>query len=140
MFSRTVNVALLFFAVALDSIILYFFSEPMVRLVLGLGAIMPIALISASVGLPERFNQEETKPLKPRRFLALRSNVDRLLGEIKRFNWLVYDKERGVRRAGSVESDLEACRAGMEEALRRVFETAGKPDEEVERALSVAQG
>ena len=106
MFSRTVNVALLFFAVALDSIILYFFSEPMVRLVLGLGAIMPIALISASVGLPERFN----------------------------------DKETGVRRSASVESDLAACRAGMEEALRRVFETAGKPDEEVERALSVAQG
>ena len=132
MFSRNINVALLIFAVGLDAAILYFFTTPWVRLVLGLGLIVPIVIISSFLGLAEVLSQVEAIPYRRRRFLALRAHVDRLLAEIKRLNWLVYDQNQGIRQQATINEDIEACRAGVEQTLRKVLEVAGRADDRAE--------
>jgi hypothetical protein len=128
--SKLVNVVLLIVMVVLDAAILATVSEVWMRLTLGLTLLVPIVLVSAHLELAEAFASMGPTQVRPRRFPALRANVNAFLTEVKRLNWLVVDLDRGFGREQATSAEIEACQQRMEALLLEIRKTAGKAAQE----------
>ena len=127
--SKSLNAVLLAFVVVLDAALLFFLSNPWPRLALGLLLLLPLVGLASHLGV---LFEGPASDLRNRRFKSLRSSVRELLEEVKRLNWLAVDRDRGFRDRETVLAEIQGCQGRMEELLRKVQETAGHPDEDLD--------
>ena len=124
-----------FLGVALiaNAAVLYYGPNPATRLGLGLFLLALIMWLSARLGVVSRIAQSLSKGYKRRRYVKLRSTVDRFLDEVRRLNWAAAGAERGFRREEEAAQDLDATEKRMHDLIGKIRESAGyatpEPDE-----------
>ena len=124
-----------FLGVALiaNAAVLYYGPNPATRLGLGLLLLALIMWLSARLGVVSRIAQSLSKGYKRRRYVKLRSTVDRFLDEVRRLNWAAAGAERGFRREEEAAQDLDATEKRMHDLIGKIRESAGyatpEPDE-----------
>ena len=124
-----------FLGVALigNAAVLYYGPTPATRLGLGLLLLASIMWLSARLGVVSRISQSLSKGYKRRRYIKLRSTVDRFLDEVRRLNWAAAGAERGFRSEEEATRDLDALENRMHELVGKIRESAGfaapEPDE-----------
>ncbi len=123
--SRTVRLIVLFAAFLVESSVLYFVDNPMVRTVVGLILIVPIVWIVARtntiVTIPDIPDAD-----KKRHFKGLRAQVVQLLDEIRRLNWMAVDAERGFRDREQAMSEMDRIESRLKEIISEIRSTAGQ--------------
>lgn len=124
--SKLLNAFLLAIGLVLDAAIIFFLVDPWLRLTLGLLLLMPIVWLASHLGVAELLGNLPTVKVRDRRFPALRRNVEALLDEVKRLNWLVVDLDRGFRDRGTVEAEVKVSEQQMEKLLVKIRKTAGQ--------------
>lgn len=108
---------------------LYFVEDPLARLSLGLLLLVPIVWSAARVGVVDLVAQSPVERAQKRRFTLLRSQVQQLLDEIRRLNWLAVDAERGFRSSEAARREMDAIEARLAELIRQIRSTAGQMSE-----------
>lgn len=127
--SKPLNAFLLAIAVVMDAAILFTVAGPWMRLILGLGLLAPLIVLAAHLRVAGLFGDLPRIIQRPRDFHLLRTNVVALLDEVRRFNWLAVDLERGVHDRDTIETDMEICEKRLGELLEEIKKTAGRPAE-----------
>ncbi|NIQ55088.1 MAG: hypothetical protein GWN71_17355 [Gammaproteobacteria bacterium] len=74
-----------------------------------------------------------------RRFVRLRAQVQQLLDEIRRLNWMAVDAERGFRDRETAAEEMDAIEDRLKDMIADIRSTAGQMTPESERA-SVREG
>lgn len=129
---RTPELPLLIVAVVGIIVVHIFLDSTLLRVALGLVAVALIVWSSVRLGLKSREGRAGSTGFNQRRFLMLRSQVQQLLEEIRRLNWLAVDAERGVREPEKFRKEREAIQARLGGILARIMEVAGKASQEGE--------
>lgn len=111
---------------------LYFVDDPFTRLSLGLLLLVPIVWSAARVGVVDLVAQSPVERAQRRRFTALRSQVQQLLDEIRRLNWLAVDAERGFRSSDTARREMDAIETRLTDLIRQIRATAGQMAEHEE--------
>lgn len=124
--SKPLNAFLLVIAVVLYAIILFTIAGPWTRLILGMGLVAPLILLASHLELAGRFGDLPTIIHRRRYFPTLRTNVGALLDEVRRFNWLVVDLDRGVHDRDTVATNMEISKRRLGELLKEIMRTAGQ--------------
>lgn len=131
----TLEAAILFIALAAVVAVLLAVEEPMARLALGLLLLAPIVWASARLGVVELVTQSPAERVHKRRFVRLRSQVQQLLDEIRRLNWMAVDAERGFRSREKALAEMDRIEERLKDLIAEIRTTAGQispSDEEVE--------
>lgn len=131
----TLEAAILFIALAAVVAVLLAVEEPMARLALGLLLLAPIVWASARLGVVELVTQSPAERVHKRRFVRLRSQVQQLLDEIRRLNWMAVDAERGFRSREKALREMDRIEERLKDLIAEIRTTAGQispSDEEVE--------
>lgn len=126
---------ILLIALAAVVAVLLAVEEPVARLALGLLLLAPIVWASARLGVVELVTQSPAERVHKRRFVRLRSQVQQLLDEIRRLNWMAVDAERGFRSREKALSEMDRIEERLKELIAEIRSTAGQispTDEEVE--------
>lgn len=120
-------------ALIANAAVLYYGPNPATRLGLGLLLLALIMWLSARLGVVSRIAQSLSKGYKRRRYVKLRSTVDRFLDEVRRLNWAAAGAERGFRGEEAAARDLDATEKRMHDLIGKIRESAGyatpEPDE-----------
>ncbi|MEE9134215.1 MAG: hypothetical protein V3U13_11710 [Gemmatimonadota bacterium] len=122
-------------AVLGEAAVLYFASDPLLRLVLGLLLLAVIVWSSSRLGFIGFLSQSPTEQIHKRRFVLLRSQVQQLLHEIRRLNWMAVDVERGFRSSEQALREMDAIEERLKEIIADIRSAAGRmsPESEVTR-------
>ena len=116
-----------------NAAVLYYGPNPATRLGLGLLSLALIMWLSARLGVVSRVAQSLSRGYKRRRYVKLRSAVDRFLEEVRRLNWAAAGAERGFRSEQEAARDLDALENRMHDLVGKIRESAGhaapEPDE-----------
>ncbi len=106
------------------------------RLTLGLLLLAPIVWASARLGVVELLTQSESDKVHKRRFTRLRGQVQQLLDEIRRLNWMAVDAERGFRSREKAMLEMDVIEGRLKEIIAQIRSTAGQMSpEEVDAVL-----
>ena len=117
--------AVLLGSVAAEFLVLYFGRSPGTRAALGLLILMAVIWSSARLSIAERVRRTLAARQYERRFGRFRAQVDAMLAEVRRLNWLAVDERRGVRHQGVVEQEMAAAETRLTEILWSLGESAG---------------
>ncbi len=136
-----VLIGILVVAVAGQAAVLFFGTNPLLRLGIGLLLLAPILWTGNRLGIVEHATDLLGIVRAPRRYDKLRSQVRTLLREIKRLNWTAVDAERGVRDPEATRREMDAIENRLKQIVGQLRRAAGEanPEEEdvqdgVERA------
>lgn len=121
-------------ALVADVLVLLFLEDPTARLSLGLLLLAPIVWASARVGVVELLTQTQPDQVHKRRFTRLRNQVQQLLDEIRRLNWMAVDAERGFRSRETAIREMDAIEVRLKELIEHIRETAGHMTPESEES------
>ncbi|UCC71212.1 MAG: hypothetical protein JSV86_12555 [Gemmatimonadota bacterium] len=135
----TLEVVVLIIALLADAAVLYFGNEPAARLSLGLLLLAPIVWASARLGVVELVTQSPSDKVHKRRFVRLRAQVQQLLDEIRRLNWMAVDAERGFRSRETAAREMDKIEGRLKALIEDIRGTAGQMSAENEEA-AVAEG
>lgn len=113
------------------ALVLYFVSAPPTRAVVGLLLIVPLMLSGARMGFVEEAMKHVNPARYPRRFLRLRSMVEKLLGEIRRLNAIAVDARQGVREQAEANEAMDAIEQRLVALIAEIRASAGEPDPSV---------
>ncbi|HSG81852.1 MAG TPA: hypothetical protein VLC48_06370, partial [Gemmatimonadota bacterium] len=91
----TLELISLLFLAAADGVVLFYLRDPALRLSAGILLLAPIVWLSSRLGLSDLISQSPSARVHKRRFTRLRGQVQQLLDEIRRLNWMAVDVERG---------------------------------------------
>jgi hypothetical protein len=122
----TLELIALLTALAGEAFVLYFVDNPPLRLVLGLLLLAVIVWASARLGVVDLLTQSPVRPVHERRFVRLRSQVQKLLAEIRRLNWMAVDAERGFRSREQAMQEMDAIEERLKEMIAEIRSTAGQ--------------
>ncbi|UCC48045.1 MAG: hypothetical protein JSV41_11275 [Gemmatimonadota bacterium] len=131
----TLEGVILIAAVVAEVAVLLAVEDRMARVSLGLLLLAPIVWASARVGVLELVTQSPAERVHKRRFVRLRSQVQQLLDEIRRLNWMAVDAERGFRSREKALQEMDRIEERLKELIADIRSTAGQispADEEVE--------
>jgi signal transduction histidine kinase len=128
----TLEVVILIAALIADAAVLYFGRDAAARLSLGLLLLAPIVWASARLGVVELIMQSPAERVQKRRFVRLRSQVQQLLDEIRRLNWMAVDAERGFRSREKALDEMDAIEDRLKTLIQEIRSTAGHMELEVE--------
>jgi signal transduction histidine kinase len=134
----TLEVVILVAALIADAAVLYFGSDAAARLSLGLLLLAPIVWASARLGVVELIMQSPAERVQKRRFVRLRSQVQQLLDEIRRLNWMAVDAERGFRSREKALDEMDAIEDRLKTLIQEIRSTAGQMELEVEETEAAA--
>jgi hypothetical protein len=130
----TLEAIILIAALLADAAVLYFGAEPAARLSLGLLLLAPIVWASARLGVVELVTQTPSDRVHKRRFVRLRAQVQQLLDEIRRLNWMAVDVERGFRSREAARGEMDNIEIRLKDLIEEIRGTAGKMAESTEAA------
>ncbi len=114
-------------AVIANAAVLYFLSDSILRLSLGLLLLGLIVCASARLGVVELLSRLPGDKVYKRRFVMLRSLVRQLLGEIRRLNWMAVDAARGFRSPEAAVREMDLIEQRLKELIHQIRSSAGRP-------------
>ena len=106
-----------------ESATLYFGTDPIVRLGVGLLLLALIIWLSGRLGVVEFILRSLSGR---RRFFRLRRTVQSLIAEVRRLNWIAVDVERGYRSRDAAAKEMDASEQRLLHLVREIRTTAGK--------------
>jgi hypothetical protein len=115
-----------------DALVLLFVDDPWTRLLLGLLLLAVVVWSSARIGVLDIITRSPVEPVYKRRFVRLRGQVQQLLDEIRRLNWMAVDVERGFRNRESATQEMDLIEARLKELIAQIRSTAGQLSSEVD--------
>lgn len=130
----TAEFFLLIAAAVGEAVVLYFVDDPITRLGAGLFLLAPIVWSAARVGVMDLISQTPAERVQKRRFVLLRSQVQQLLDEIRRLNWMAVDAERGFRNREAASREMDAIEGRLKALIEQIRSTAGQMSAEEEAA------
>ncbi len=130
----TLESVILIAALLADVAVLVFVREPAARLALGLLLLAPIVWSSARLGVVELVTQAPSDKVHKRRFVQLRSQVQQLLDEIRRLNWMAVDAERGFRSREAAMREMDKIEVRLKDLIEEIRSTAGRMSAEQEES------
>jgi len=130
----TLELILLLAAIAGEAFVLYFAADPLLRLIVGLLLLAVIVWASARIGLVDILSQSPPETIHKRRFGLLRTQVQQLLAEIRRLNWIAVDVERGFRTRDRALREMDAIEERLRGLIAEIRGTAGQTSDESEVA------
>lgn len=119
-------------ALIADALVLVFVDDPWGRLLLGLLLLAVIVWSSARIGVLDLITGSPTEPVYKRRFVRLRGQVQQLLDEIRRLNWMAVDVERGFRSRDTAAQEMDVIEARLKTIIEEIRGTAGQLSSELE--------
>jgi len=122
-----------------DALVLLFVDDPWVRLLLGLLLLAVIVWSSARIGVLDIITRAPVEPVYKRRFVRLRGQVQQLLDEIRRLNWMAVDVERGFRNRDAATHEMDVIEARLKELIAQIRSTAGQLSSEVDTEIEGEQ-
>jgi hypothetical protein len=125
---------LLVAAVVGESAALYFVDDPSWRLALGLLALAVVVWSAARVGVTDFLSRSPVDHVYQRRFIRLRSQVQTLLDEIRRMNWMAVDAERGFRDREEALREMDSIVHRLKDLVEDIRRTAGQMSPDAETA------
>ncbi len=134
------DILVLVAALVAEGVVLYFVDSPATRLGLGLALLAPIVWTSSRIGLLELITHTATERVYKRRFIRLRAQVQQLLDEIRRLNWMAVDAERGFRDRDQALQEMDVIEKRLSDLIQRIRSTAGQISAEVEAVRGADEG
>lgn len=128
----TIELSVLIAAILADGAVMLYVESPMARLVLGLLLLAIIVWSSARVGVMDLVTRTPVERIHRRRFVRLRGQVQQLLDEIRRLNWMAVDVERGFRSRQKALSEMDAIVDRLRYLVEDIRGTAGQMSDESE--------
>ncbi len=123
-------------AVIIDGIVLYLVEPASTRLLLGLLVLLPImwpvVWATRHFGVLGKVTQKVAAESHKRRYKKLRSQVEQLLEEVKRLNWLAVDVKRGFRKEEETVAEVEAVKRRITEIVNKIPAAAGSAENDNE--------
>lgn len=99
---------------------------PSIRTGLALALLAPIMWASAHLGLIDRISAGMMSPRPYRRqYTQLRTQVDQMLREVRRLNWLAVDGQRSLRNSETVQQELDAVEDRLKTLITSIRTSAG---------------
>ncbi len=122
-------------AVIIDGVVLYLVEPASTRLLFGLLVLLPImwpvVWATRHFGVIGRVTQKVQDQAHKRRYNKLRTQVELLLEEVKRLNWLAVDVNRGFRKKEDTAAEVEAIKHRLMEIVEKMPAAAGAADTNV---------
>jgi len=115
-----------------EALVLYFAADPLLRLIVGLLLLALIVWASARIGVVDILGQLPPDTIHKRRFGLLRAQVQQLLAEIRRLNWIAVDVERGFRTRDRALSEMDTIEERLRGLIAEIRGTAGRTNDERE--------
>ena len=115
-----------------EALVLYFAADPLLRLIVGLLLLAVIVWASARIGVVDILGQSPPDTIHKRRFGLLRAQVQQLLAEIRRLNWIAVDVERGFRTRDRALSEMDTIEERLRGLIAEIRGTAGRTNDESE--------
>lgn len=122
-------------AAVADAAVLFLVDDSTWRLALGLFLLAVIIWSSARIGVADFASKPPADHVYRRRFVALRSQVQQLLDEIRRMNWMAVDAERGFRERDEALREMDSIAQRLKEMIEDIRRTAGQMSTEAEAEL-----
>lgn len=126
--TRVFLLGALFTAMLLEALVLYYVDDRSLRLYVGLALLLPISWMFARTQVAEVISDLPIS-LKRRRYTAMRAQVNLLLDEIRRLNWLAVDADRGFRGRDEAAAEMDAIEAHIGGLVNEVRRAAGRVSE-----------
>ncbi len=122
----TLELIVLIAALLADVAVLLYVRDSGARVSLGLLLVALIVWSSARVGVVELVTQSPAERVQKRRFTRLRSQVQQLLDEIRRLNWMAVDAERGFRSREKALQEMDMIEERLKNLIQEIRGTAGQ--------------
>lgn len=119
-------------ALIANGAVLYFVTDPATRLSLGLLLLALVVWAASKVGVVDMVTQLPAERVHKRRFTRLRSQVQQLLDEIRRLNWMAVDAERGFRSRETALGEMDRIEGRLKDLIEEIRSTAGQMSPESE--------
>ncbi len=132
------DILVLIAALVGEGVVLYFVESPATRLSLGLLLLAPIVWTSSRIGLLELITHSAAERVYKRRFIRLRAQVQQLLDEIRRLNWMAVDAARGFRDRDNALQEMDIIETRLKELVQQIRRTAGQISAEGETVRGAA--
>jgi hypothetical protein len=130
----TLEAVVLLVSLIAEAVILFMTDDPWARTSLGLLLLAPIVWSSARLGVVELVTQSPSDKVHKRRFVRVRSQVQQLLDEIRRLNWMAVDAERGFRSREAALREMDSIEERLKDLIAEIRVTAGQMSAEAETA------
>ena len=121
-------IIILILATGADAAVLYFETDRVLRLSLGLFVLAPILWAGSRLGVVEHAIGLVSRTFARRRFNRLRSRVLVLLSEISRLNWMAVDLAHGVRDQQQTIKEIDAIENHLKDLIGGIRSAAGVAD------------
>jgi hypothetical protein len=110
--------------------VVLFVQTPSIRTGLSLALLAPIMWASAHLGLIDRIATGMGPRPYRRQYTQLRSQVDQMLREVRRLNWLAVDGQRGLRNSETLQRELDTVEERLKDLIASIRTSAGhgKPE------------
>jgi hypothetical protein len=122
----TLELVALLASLAGEAATLLFVDNATLRLTVGLLLLAVIVWSSSRLGVADLLNQSPVRTVQQRRFVRLRSQVQQLLDEIRRLNWMAVDAERGFRNRNQALEEMDAIEERLRSLIAEIRSTAGQ--------------
>jgi hypothetical protein len=129
---KIVLLGVLFAALLLEGAVLYFMEDRTTRLYVGLGLFLLVGWMLASPQMEEVI-REMPERIRQRKYPRMRQQVQLLLAEVRRLNWMAVDGHRGFRNRDEAVAEMDAIEERMKDLVRNIRLEAGvesEPDQE----------
>lgn len=124
--SKLLYVFVLVVSFLLDGIVIYVFTDAVMRVTLGLLFLLPIVWAADALGVADMISDLPRTKLRHRQYGALRSNVRLLIDVVRRLNWLAVDLDRGIRDEGEVTKEMDEAYELLKGIVDNIRATAGR--------------
>ncbi len=128
----TLEALILVAALIANGAVLYFGTDPAARLSLGLLLLALVVWAASKLGVVDLVTQLPAERVHKRRFTLLRSQVQQLLDEIRRLNWMAVDAERGFRSRETALGEMDQIEGRLKDLIEEIRSTAGQMSPETE--------
>ncbi len=136
----TLEALILVAALIANGAVLYFGTDPAARLSLGLLLLALVVWAASKLGVVDLVTQLPAERVHKRRFTLLRSQVQQLLDEIRRLNWMAVDAERGFRSRETALGEMDQIEGRLKDLIEEIRSTAGQMSPETESPPGSEEG
>ncbi len=136
----TLEALILVAALIANGAVLYFGTDPAARLSLGLLLLALVVWAASKLGVVDLVTQLPAERVHKRRFTRLRSQVQQLLDEIRRLNWMAVDAERGFRSRETALGEMDQIEGRLKDLIEEIRSTAGQMSPETESSPGSEEG
>lgn len=136
----TLEALILVAALIANGAVLYFGTDPAARLSLGLLLLALVVWAASKLGVVDLVTQLPAERVHKRRFTRLRSQVQQLLDEIRRLNWMAVDAERGFRSRETALGEMDRIEGRLKDLIEEIRSTAGQMSTETESPPGSEEG